>query len=67
MSRVGIEWKKVDKGISEKNGMKCRQCRCSVTNEAIFQIQHIVVNHTHAIHLLYHRVEGDLHRREYAL
>ena len=35
-------------------------------NEAILQIDHIVAVHTHAIHPLYHRAEGDLQRREYA-
>ena len=38
-----------------------------MTNKAIFQIEHIVAVHIHAIHLIYHRVEGDLQRREYAL
>ena len=38
-----------------------------MTNEAIFQMECIVTVHTHAIHLLYHRAEGDLQRREYAL
>ena len=35
-------------------------------NEAIFQMECIVVIQAHAIHLLYHRVEGDMQRREYA-
>ena len=38
-----------------------------MTNEAIFQIECIITVHINAIHLLYHRVEGDLQRREYAL
>ena len=36
-----------------------------MTNEAILQIEFIVTAHIHAIHLLYHRAEGDLQRREY--
>ena len=36
-----------------------------MTNEAILQIEFIIVIHTHPIHLLYHRAEGDLQRREY--
>ena len=63
MNRVEIGWKEVYEGSNEKKG---RKCRCSVTNEAIFQIEHIVAVHIHAIHLIYHRVEGDLQRREYA-
>ena len=59
-----IERKKVDEDSNEKNG---RKCRCSVTNKAIFQIECIVAVHIHAIHLIFHRVEGDLQRREYAL
>ena len=35
-------------------------------NEAIFEMEYIIVTHIHAIHLLYHRAEGDLQRREYA-
>ncbi len=63
MNRKGIGWKEVDEGSNEKNG---RKCRCSVTNEAIFQMKYIVVTYIHAIHLLYHRIEVDLQRREYA-
>ena len=37
-----------------------------MTNEAIFKMECIVAVHIHAIHLLYHRAEGDLQRREYA-
>ena len=37
-----------------------------MTNEAILQMEYIVAVHIHAIHLLYHRAEGDLQRREYA-
>ena len=53
----GDKRKEVDKDNNEKNG---RKCRCSVTNEAIFQMKYIVSVHIHAIHLLYHRTEGDL-------
>ena len=60
-NRVEIGWKEVDEDSNEKKG---RKCRCSVTNEAIFQMEYIIVTHIHAIHLLYHRVEGDLQRRE---
>ena len=35
-------------------------------NEARIQMKCIVAVHIHAIHLLYHRAEGDLQRREYA-
>ena len=63
MNRVEIGWKEVGEDSNEKKG---RKCRCSVTNEAIFQIEHIVAVHIHAIHLLYHRTEGDLQKREYA-
>ena len=62
-NRVEIGWKEVDEDSNE-NG---RKCRCSVTNEAIFKMGCIVITHIHAIHLLYHRVEGDLQRRDYAL
>ena len=61
MNRVEIGWKEVDEDSNEKNG---RKCRCSVTNEAIFKMGCIVITHIHAIHLLYHRAEGDLQRRE---
>ena len=64
MNRVGIGRKEVEEDISEKKG---RKCRCSVTNEAIFQMECIITVHINAIHLLYHIVEGDLQRREYAL
>ena len=64
MNRVEIGWKEVDEDSNEKNG---RKCRCSVTNEAIFQMECIITVHINAIHLLYHIVEGDLQRREYAL
>ena len=37
-----------------------------MTNEAIFQMECIITVHINAIHLLYHIVEGDLQRREYA-
>ena len=37
-----------------------------MTNEAMLQMKYIVAVHTHPIHLLYHRAEGDLQRREYA-
>ena len=63
MNRVEIGWKEVDEDSNEKKG---RKCRCSVTNEAIFKMGCIVITHIHAIHLLYHRAEGDLQRREYA-
>ena len=63
MNRVEIGWKEVDEDSNEKNG---RKCRCSVANEAIFQMECIVPVHNHAIHSLYHRAEGDLQRREYA-
>ena len=63
MNRVEIGWKEVDEDSNEKKG---RKCRCSVTNEAIFQMKYIVSVHIHAIHPLYHRAEGDLQRREYA-
>ena len=63
MNRVGIGWKEVGEDSNEKKG---RKCRCSVTNKAIFQMGCIVITHIHAIHLLYHRAEGDLQRREYA-
>ena len=62
-NRVEIGWKEVDEDSNEKKG---RKCRCSVTNEAIFKMGCIVITHIHAIHLLYHRAEGDLQRREYA-
>ena len=63
MNRVGIGWKEVGEDSNEKKG---RKCRCSVTNEAISQMECIVTVHTHAIHTLYHRAEVDLQRREYA-
>ena len=63
MNRVEIGWKEVEEDNNEKNG---RKCRCSVTNEAIFKMGCIVITHIHAIHLLYHRAEGDLQKREYA-
>ena len=66
MNRVEIGWNEVDEDISEKNGRKCTQCRCTVINEAIFQMEYIIVTYIHAFYLLYHRVEGDLQRREYA-
>ena len=62
-NRVEIGWKEVDEDSNEKKG---RKCRCSVTNEAIFKMGCIVITHIHAIHLLYHRAEGDLQKREYA-
>ena len=65
-SRVGIGRKEVEEDISEKKGSKCSKCRCSMTNEAIFKMEYIMVIHFHTIHLLYHRAEGDLQRREYA-
>ena len=37
-----------------------------MTNEAIFQMECIVAVHTHSIHTLYHRAEGELQKREYA-
>ena len=60
---MGIGRKEVEEDISEKKG---RKCRCSMTNEAIFKMGCIVITHIHAIHLLYHRAEGDLQKREYA-
>ena len=60
---MGIGWKKIDEDSNEKNG---RKCRFIVRNEAISQMEYIVPVHIHAIHLLYHRAEGDLQRREYA-
>ena len=62
MNRVEIGRKEVYEDSNEKNG---RKCRCSVRNEAIFEMEYIIVTHIHAIHLLYHRAEGDLQRREY--
>ena len=56
----------VDEDSNEKKGRKCSQCRWLVINEAIFQMEFTVTVHFHAIHLLYHRTEGDLQRREYA-
>ena len=64
MNRVGIGRREVYEDSNEKNG---RKCRCSVTNEAIVQMEYIISVHIHAIHLLYHRAEGDHQRREYAL
>ena len=66
MNRVEIGWKEVDEDSNEKKGRKCSQCRWLVINEAIFQMEFTVTVHIHAIHLLYHRAEGDLQRREYA-
>ena len=63
MNRVGIGRNEVGEDSNEKKG---RKCRCSVTNEAIFKMGCIVITHIHAIHLLYHRAEGDLQKREYA-
>ena len=63
MNRVEIGRKEVYEDSNEKKG---RKCRCSVTNEAIFKMGCIVITHIHAIHLLYHRAEGDLQGREYA-
>ena len=54
---MGIGWKKIDEDSNEKNG---RKCRFIVRNEAISQMEYIVPVHIHAIHLLYHRAEGDL-------
>ena len=65
-NRVEIGWKEVDEDSNEKKGRKCSQCRWLVINEAIFQMEFTVTVHIHAIHLLYHRAEGDLQRREYA-
>ena len=39
---------------------------CSMANEAMFQMEYIIVTQIHAIHPLYHRAEGDLQKREYA-
>ena len=52
-----IERKKVDEDSNEKNG---RKCRFIVRNETISQMKYIISVHIHAIHLLYHRAEGDL-------
>ena len=65
-NRVEIGWKEVDEDSNEKKGRKCSQCRWLVINEAIFQMEFTVTVHIHAIHLLYHRTEGDLQGREYA-
>ena len=66
MNRVGIGRKEVKEDISEKKGSKCSKCRCSMTNEAIFKMEYIMVIHFHTIHLLNHRTEGELQGREYA-
>ena len=62
-----MDGKEVDEGISEKNGRRESKSRYSVRHEAIFQMECIITVHINAIHLLYHIVEGDLQRREYAL
>ena len=59
---MGIGRNEVDEDSNEKG----RKCRCSVTNKAIFKMKYIVAVHIHAIHLLYHRAEGELQKREYA-
>ena len=59
---MGIGRNEVDEDSNEKG----RKCRCSMTNEAIFQMECIVRVHSHAIYTLYHRAEVELQRREYA-
>ena len=63
---MGIGRKEVEEDSNEKKGRKCSKFRCSMTNEAIFKMEYIMVIHFHTIHLLYHRTEGELQGREYA-